>query len=141
MNITGISADMIATSALQQASASNESVEQAESAALINTKDNLNANHKLQAKLDQELAKTQKSARRKKGFLAFSKNNSIKKAKKREAVQENELKKTKSAGEKLNKEADKSLALIEKGNTVSQELQKVMSQIQNKPIADAAGGE
>ncbi len=141
MRVTGMTGDMIATSALQQASASTEAVEQAESAGLIATKNDLAANQKLQAKLDSDLAETSKTARRKKKFMRFRKNRKIKKAQKREAVQEHALKKTKGAGERLLKEADSTLARIEKGNDVSQQLQKVMNQIQNKPIVNSEGSE
>lgn len=138
MSIGGINPNTMATYALMHASTSVEAVEQAESAGLLNTKNEIADNQKQQLNLNDELTTVGKTARKKKKFLRFGKNRKIRKAKEKEVKLETNLKKTKGHHDRLLNKADAVLDRIERGNEMGQRLQQILQQFQKPP---AEGGE
>lgn len=133
MTISGIKADTMATYALLSSTASVEAVEQAEAAGVVNLKNEIADNQKQQAQLNDDLTDVGKTARKKKRFMRFRKNRQINRAKKKEAHLETDLKKTKGHHDRLLGSADSAIARIERGNELSQRLQKVLQQFQRPP--------
>lgn len=138
MSIGGINPNTMATYALMNASTSVEAVEQAESAGLLNTKNEIADNQRQQLNLNDELTTVGKTARKKKKFLRFGKNRKIRKAKEKEVKLETNLKKTKGHHDRLLNKADAVLDRIERGNEMGQRLQQILQQFQKPPVE---GGE